>query len=411
MAAANRGTTAAVSAPLTVTTEPPAPAVPAAAATRPHDEWSLKHRLLHEGFAFDFFQAVRVLARLDPKRHPVGHAVSPRQEVVRFRSHLSLTFPPSSIYDIVPPSETVPAPLMTVSFFGLTGPSGILPRHYTELLLRIDREGKWVEKNALRDWLALFDHRLISLFYRAWEKYRFVIPYERREYERPDPDPFTRCLFSLIGFGLPPLRNRLAVSVHELVDERETERQLAHIDDLALLHFSGFLAHRPRCAVALEALLQDFFQLPLSVRQFQGQWLVLDRGNQSQLGEANAGLGVDLVVGERVWDVQGKIRIRLGPLRYGPFAEYLPDRTVIPQRKALFLLSHLVRLYIGPELDFDVQLILTKEDVPACHLGEGGLGPRLGWNTWLCSRPAQNDAEDVVFDGDELRWLDEPIGL
>jgi type VI secretion system protein ImpH len=354
--------------------------------------------LFEEGYGFDFFQAVRVLGRLLPDRRPVGGAGPPRSEVVRFRAHLSLSFPPSAIYEVERPPEG--APRMTVTFMGLTGPSGVLPRHYTELLLRLQREAKGPERTALRDWLDQFNHRLISLFYRAWEKYRFYIPYERGEYERADPDAFTQALLSLVGLGTPPLRNRLRVA------ERRGgggERVLARVDDLALLHYGGFLAHRPRNAASLEALVADYFGEGAQVRQFQGQWLHLDAANRSRLGSANSGLGVDVVTGERVWDVQGKFRVRLGPLGYERFSEFLPDRAPVPRRKAFFLLVHLVRLYAGPEFDFDVQLVLKAEDVPACRLGEGG--SRLGWDTWVRTAPFPRDADDAVFEGEELVWV------
>jgi hypothetical protein len=35
-----------------------------------------------------------------------------------------------------------------------------------------------------------------------------------------------------------------------------------------------------------------------------------------------------------------------------------------------------------------------------------GLGPRLGWNTWLCTHTAEGDADDAVFEGDEVYWVD-----
>jgi type VI secretion system protein ImpH len=374
-------------------------------------EPTVAERLFQEGFAFDFFQAVRLLEKLDPARKAVGRGGPPAAEVVRFRAHLSLTFPPSSIYEILRPTPEQPLPIMVVTFLGLFGPSGILPRHYTEMLLRLERESKSREKRALREWLDLFNHRLISLFFRAWEKYRFFIPYERRAYARPDPDTFTLALFSLEGLGERSLRGRLRVALWEVDEEEENrERVLAHIDDLALLYYAGLLGHRPRCVVALEALLGDFFQLPVRVQQFQGQWLRLDTANQSQLGveDGNCRPGVNLVAGERVWDVQTKFRVCLGPLRYAQFNAFLPDRAPIPERKAFFLLSQLVRLYAGPELDFDVQLLLQAEEVPECRLDEAAGGPRLGWNTWLRSRALARDAGDAIFDGEELVWLNQP---
>jgi type VI secretion system protein ImpH len=369
---------------------------------------TLAARLFEEGFAFDFFQAVRLLERLAPDRCPIGRAGPPQAEVVRLRAHLSLSFPPSPIYDIQPASADLPVPIMTVTFLGLTGPSGILPQHYTELLIRLEREGKGPEKSALRAWLDLFNHRLLSLFWRSWEKYRFYIHYERGEHDGPEPDAFTQALFSLVGLGLPALRNRLRVACREETAAGMRERPLARIDDRSLLHYSGFFAHRPRCAAALEALLRDYFGFDVQVRQFQGQWLRLEPVNQSRLGPAgsNCELGVNLVAGDRVWDVQCKFRVRLGPLRYAAFNEFLPDRSPLPTRKAFFLLVHLVRLYVGPELDFDVQLVLKAEDVPECLLSaDPANGPRLGWNTWVRSQALRCDAEDAIFEGREEVWM------
>jgi type VI secretion system protein ImpH len=380
---------------------PPRPAAPP----------TLAQRLFQEGFAFDFFQAVRLLEKVSPGGRPVGHGNPPDQEAVRFRAHLSLAFPPSSVYDIEPPHADLAVPRMTVTFMGLTGPNGVLPRHYTELLLRLHNELKGPERRTLRDWLDLFNHRLISLFYRAWEKYRMWIPYERESYARPEPDTFTQALFSLVGLGTGHLRNRMRVAVKE-VDEDGWPRQrvVARIDDLSLLYYAGIFAHRPRCAVSLELFLEDYFRLPVKVLQFQGKWLDLGAENQSRLGGGmgfNNTLGEDLVVGDRVWDVQGKITVRLGPLTYAQFLEFLPDKTPTPSQKGYYLLTHLVRYYIGMELAYVVQLALKAEEVPPCRLPAGNAeGPQLGWTTWLFTTPRYpRDAEDCVLKGEETVWL------
>ncbi len=260
----------------------------------------------------------------------------------------------------------------------------------------------------LRDWLDLFNHRLVSLFYRAWEKYRFFVPFERGEYDGPEPDPFTNCLYSLIGLGAPSLRGRLRIVARDRVDEdgNPQERVLARIENLVLLHFSGTLGHRPRCAVALEAMLQDYFQVPTRIKQFQGQWLQLEPSSRTyMIGElGNNQLGVSAVAGDRAWDRQSKFRVRLGPMSYAQFTEYLPDRDPVVERKTFFLLVHLIRLYAEPNLDFDVQLVLKAEGVPECQLtGNGTFGARLAWNTWLLTQPATADAEDVVLEGEEVR--------
>src|SRR5688500_10313825 len=74
---------------------------------------------------FDFFQAVRTLERLRPDRSSPGHFADPNQEVVRFTVNPSISFPPSEIHTLDMPDDG-PA-RMSVNFFGLTGPQGVLP--------------------------------------------------------------------------------------------------------------------------------------------------------------------------------------------------------------------------------------------------------------------------------------------
>jgi type VI secretion system protein ImpH len=348
--------------------------------------------------AFDFFQAIRLLTRLCRKeRVRIGLDGPPTQEAVRFLAHISLNFPASAIQRLVRPAPDQPAP-MTVNFMGLTGPSGVLPRHYTE---RLFVEGRGEERHALRDWLDLFNHRLISLFYRAWEKYRFFLPFERGEWQERDLDAFSRCLYSMIGLGFPSHRRRFRVTyalprprVAPDAEPVVAEKELTRLEDIVFFRFAGLFAHRPRNAVSLEAFLEIYLQLPVKVLQFQGRWLHLDDDSQSALGRCNARMGTDALVGDRIWDVQSKVRIRLGPLTYEQFLEFLPDQTPLARRKRIYLLAQVVRYYLGAEVDVDFQLVLRQADVPTTHTGPHS---RLGWNTWCRRKPYPRHAEDSVF--------------
>jgi type VI secretion system protein ImpH len=388
-------------------------------------EMTVEQRLFAQGSTFNFFQAVRLLEKLHPDRRPVGFDGPAGREAARFAAHLSHNFPPSQIYEIRADRTGRLPPAMSVAFFGLTGPSGVLPRHYTDLLMRIQRDAKHAEKHALRDWLDIFTHRMLSLFFRAWEKYRFYLSYERGQHAEHPPDPFTHCLLSLSGLGMASLRNRIRVSAGGLSPFAESAQQkgavpfappidskdqvVARVEDTAILHYSGLFARRPRTAAGLAAILADYFQAPVEVRQFRGQWLQLEPSDQSQLGceTGHCALGVDTVIGERIWDVEGRIRIRLGPLDYDQFVEFLPHRAAVIESKAFFLLSHLTRLFIGPTLDFDVQLLLKAKSVPDCILADdSGPGSRLGWNTWLRAHSRDGCVEDAVFDGQEVFRLE-----
>jgi type VI secretion system protein ImpH len=381
---------------------------------------SYAEMLYDRGPEFDFFQAVRLLEMLahdpaDPKWTPV-------EDVARFRAHQSLSFPPSAIYAVEPPAKGQLVPGVTVNFLGLTGPQGVLPTHYTQLLMRIAREGRGTERTALRDWLDLFNHRATALFFRAWEKYRFPVQFLRfaitrrtlgpAATARAEPDPFTRCLLSFVGLGTPSLRHRLHVDAPATGSAHDGPNTLARIDDLALLHFTGLFAHKPRNAVGLEAIVRNYFDLPGRVFQFTGQWLYLEPASQSRLpdetGGVNCELGLNAVAGERVWDVVSKFRVQLGPLHYHQFCEFLPDPAPVAVRKGIFLLSQLVRLYVGMELDFEVQLALRGDEVPELVLvdeAEGELGARLGWNTWMPGEQMPETVEDAVFDAVEMTLL------
>jgi type VI secretion system protein ImpH len=293
--------------------------------------------------------------------------VRPGNEIVRFRSHPSLAFPPSEIVDIKapPPGQEDRPPEMTVNFIGLTGPLGILPHPYTELV----RERVSYKDTALWSFFDLFNHRIVSLFYRAWEKYRFPIAYERQ-----GEDSFTEYLFDLIGMGTTGLRGRMAVK------------------DQALLLYAGHLAQRPRSAGAIASILRDYFSVPAEVVQFQGQWFPLEPENVTRLGEANSQLGRTVVAGASVFVSQSKFRARLGPLTLPRFVSFLP---VGPAWKPL---TDLVRYLSGLEFDYDIQLVLRKEDVPPCSLdSKSALPPMLGWTTWITSETPRKDADEVVL--------------
>ena len=357
-------------------------------------EPTVARRLREEPYGFDFFQAVRLLRDL------AGETAGPvpADTTVRFAAHVSLSFPPSTIADLRQRTPNGP-PVVTQAFLGLTGPSGVLPRHYTELLMRLEREAKGPEKRALRDWLDLFNHRAGALLYAAWEKYRFTLPFARGEADRPEPDTFTRSLLSLVGLGTGGLRHRLAAR-NEEASPPDAEPKLDRIDDLGLLRFAGILANRHRAAWGLEALVGDYFGVRVAVEQFRGQWLLLDTPSQTRLGlgDGNCTLGTDVVAGDRVWDVQGKFRLRLGPLKYAKFLELLPDPAT--GRTAFALLDRLVRVFAGAEFDYDVQLVLAAEEAPPCALDDHAAGPRLGWNCWLLSDPLSHEADDAVFECD-----------
>lgn len=326
-------------------------------------------------FEFDFFQAVRLFERTFPHRKPVGGKAVPSDEVMRFAAHASVVFPASAIQRIDWASSGPPA--VVVNFMGLTGPQGVLPLFYSHMI--IDRiRAKDPGMGAFFD---IFNHRMISLFYRAWEKYRFAIAYERRDPEQPDP--VTHVLLHLIGIGTEGLRTRQAVP------------------DEALLFYSGLLSLHPRSASGLKNILWDYFDVPVEIEQFVGAWYRLDAATQCEFARdttsEQAGIGV--IVGDEIWDQQSGVRIRLGPLSLSRYLDFLPNGTAYQPLKAL------ARFFGGDGLDFEVQLVLKREEVPPCELGvasgsdqvEEKVPAQLGWSTWAKTVIMKSDASDTIL--------------
>ena len=330
-------------------------------------EYEMVEQLLRSiPFEFQFFQAVRLLERMLPERSPVGLFVSPTREVVRFGAHPGVAFPASQIQAIHWPESSTP--LLVVNFMGLTGPMGILPLYYSELLMERVR----VKDAALRSFFDIFNHRMISLFYQAWQKYRIAIAYERGERDR-----LSHHLLDLIGLGTKGLQERQAV------------------EDDALLFYSGLLSLHPRSATALKQLLWDYFDVPVEVEQLIGAWYRLDIPTQCCFDRGStyseqAGLGA--IVGDEIWDQQSGVRIHLGPLSLTQYLDFLPTGSAYQPLKAL------VRFFGGDQITFEVQLILKKGEVPVCELGaETEEAPMLGWVSWAKNVPMTRNPNDTIL--------------
>ncbi len=90
-----------------------------------------------------------------------------------------------------------------------------------------------------------------------------------------------------------------------------------------------------------------------------------------------------------MWDCQHKFRVVLGPLGFEDYCRLLPGRESFGRLRAL------VRGYAGDDLFWDAKVVLRKEEIPSLALG----GPaQLGWTTWLHSRPATRDSDELMLD-------------
>ncbi len=314
----------------------------------------VRQALFDEGYRFGFFQAVHLLEVLYPDRVPPGEGIEPEREVVRFSSRVGLDFPASEVDEVREAEGDEPA-RMTVNVMGLAGVLGPLPASVTELLL--DRLAH--RDTAFRDFLDLFNHRLLSLLYRGRKKHRPAL--DRRT---PDAGRVGRCLFAFLGLGIPPLRDRLEVP------------------DRSLLPFTGLFMGTSRSMRGLELLLCETFGVEAEVVPFRGRWLDLEEDDWTCLGAGwrgrNQALGAGAVLGRRVWDQAAGFEVRLGPLGAAQLFDFLPTG------EGYRAVSGLVRFYVDDQLEPRLRLVCRPGAMPELRLGGAG-DSRLGWSLRLAA--------------------------
>jgi len=339
----------------------------------------LTARLAAEPGRFDFAQAVRVaedagVASEPQALAPVGSDETPSDEAVRFRAAASLAFAAAPIR--AAQREESGRMQLEVTFLGLTGPSGVLPQHYTELeIRRLQRRDP-----ALAAFLDLLHHRSVSLFARAATKYRVAHSHERAWRRREPWEPFERVLRSIVGSGL----------------ERRGDAATP-VDRIRVAYAASF-ARSSRSAVALEQLLSAFLGLPVRIEPFVGRWADIPPGARSRLpgrgapGGLNTALGSGAVLGSRYWDVASRIRVEVGPMSRERFLELRPDRPLLGTVRAI------LDAYCDGRFDFEVALTLEPGASLQTQLArDAAVEPRLGWNTRLSATAPDRAQARVLF--------------
>jgi type VI secretion system protein ImpH len=367
---------------------------------------NLNRFLLTEGTDLNFFQAVHLLERLFPAQGKLGTGDDMRSEPVRFETLNSLAFPAAEVAAVLPPlsfrrqaeeletskrgdepppdPEALPpigqmikignGPLrMSVTFMGLYGVSSPLPSYFTDPITL-----RKIEYFELKKFLDIFTHRLYSLFYRSWKKYRHYAQFQPQR-----PDDYTLRLLALTG--------------------QWPRRQKAHMQgesaefNLRRIPYARFLGNRVRSAKGLQQLLRGYFGFErVKIRQFESAWV--DIPVVTRLGESQVGLGRSSRLGERMQDRLSRFTVEIGPLPRAVFNRFLPPpeaslQATRGQAAAAGLLAQvreLIDAYLRDPLEYQVKVVLEPEASQVPVLGSGHA--RMGMGIWLGEKPVEEIA-------------------
>jgi len=334
----------------------------------------LLQTLQDEPDRFDFDAAVAVAMRAAGKGQP--------GDAIRFHAATGLGFVAADVAAV----ERIGTRFrMTTGLLGLTGPSGVLPRPFTDLINAERRR----RSPALAGFLDLLAQRPLAHFASAGIKYR---AHRAARAATGSADGLSHMALALTGYGTPQLAQRLPTGTDPL------------------LFYAGIFAAYPRSADRLAAIVSDWLGRPVEVEQFDGIWLSLAPSERTSLPIGNRPgrfniLGVDAAIGSRSWDLQARIRLRIGPLSLAQFDALMPDRPLFHR------LAALIRAYLGGETCFAINPVLAAEAIPSPAL-HAGSRVRLGWNAWLpTSGRRRRNGTEPVFEADGVGPADAAAGV
>ena len=357
--------------------------------------------LCDQPWKYDFFQALRRVECAYGDKPRIGTSRRLKDDAMRFGQFLSLGFASSALEkspDWSQPRDDSVRKLL-VRFTGLTGPHGPLPLRMTEFIRnrargvpdpdllatqRLPAADEAVPGEAsvdpqrtsrdstLAEFLDLFHHRMISLFYRAW-----AVAQKTVDMDREDDRSFAEWLASTFGMGLPELNG------------------LDSIPSWQKVAFAGHLSGPTRHPSGLEGVLGDAFRLPVEVISLVGHWITIPVDQRCRLGETRATgvLGSTCVAGARIWDRPMKFGVRIGPMSLEQFTTFLPKGSSHQK------IHDWIAFYTRQQFYWEAAIVLKKEDVPQIRLGHAG---RLGYTTWISSVPFAYDPDNYKVRGGAL---------
>ena len=234
----------------------------------------------------------------------VGAYLSPSKERVRFRAARHMGFPAADIARISFEEAPADAPgrpsahyVIEAACLGLYGPDSPLPAYVNERIVARDRDA-----TALRDFLDLFNHRILTLLCRIARRYRHI-----RVFDGAATDEISLLAGALAGEPDPGARPP---------DGEARSHRLRNGIRLGRFGMS---------ARTLEAVVSDRFGgIDVRVEEFVRRTVFIRDEQRNRLGERGTVLGRTALLGDRVASRSSKVRVWLGDFGPGQLRAFLP---------------------------------------------------------------------------------------
>ncbi|MEA9389771.1 type VI secretion system baseplate subunit TssG [Acerihabitans sp. TG2] len=290
---------------------------------------------------FNFYRFCQIVEQLSPDKAPLGSTFSLEQDAVRFRPHPGMGFPVSTLNAVeTDPDHPERPPTVRTTFMGLYGVDSPLPTGYIDDIAQ-RRDGH----EGLEAFLDIFNHRMMTQFYRIWRKYHYPATFEAG-----GSDKTSRCLMALTGIMNGPSSHLLAL-LQPLMRTTRTAEGIVSVIKTHAPHTQVTVT--PHQITRMSAGSQRA-RLSLAQPQRLGDKLILGR----QAKEANYLIGVALYTED---PAEAKSWLPGGPLHEDVFA--------------------LLGVYLGCDYDASLKLTIPTTLAPLPQLGNRAL--LAGYNAVL----------------------------
>lgn len=291
----------------------------------------------------NFYRFCQLLEQSQPGALPLGSSVKISDDPVRFRPHPGMGFPAGEFKRLELPEEAGGPATARVTFMGLYGVESPLPTACIDDIAQ-RREGY----EAVSDFLDIFNHRLITQYYRIWRKYSWPA-----SFEAGGKDKTSRYLLSLAGLGIKGCAENIATPISRFLALPGMMRLPTRTSD-GILAIVRLLAPDTRA----EIVPHDPARIPLK------QTLTMSASRPTSLEHRP-------VMGSHATDVNHQVHLRLTTSNEQEAMSWLPGESL--HADLLVLLS----VYLGAKLDVRMTLTLARELLPDAALSCQRKGNRV----------------------------------
>ncbi|MCX8617303.1 type VI secretion system baseplate subunit TssG [Gilliamella sp. B2923] len=311
----------------------------------------------------NFYRFCQLLEQLYDKEPSLGRFESPVSDPLRFAPSVDMSFPASELKCIEKSPYLNRPTTVRTRFLGLYGVDAVLPLGLLDNIIR--REENY---QAMTDFLDIFNHRVITQFYRIWLKYHYPA-----SYLSGGRDPISQCLFGLIGLGIKGTSKQIGTPLSRF---------------FALL---GTMSQKTRTAQGVAGLIRLLVEdAKVDVIEFYPIWQSIDKpaklGGQ---GQQKIGLDGGAILGSRFKECNQCIHIIITPQHENQITDLLPDGQTFHDILAL------LRVYLGYQVDAKITLRIKRKFLPKSQLTSNN--SRLGLTASFTKTNTNKDAiEDVL---------------